>query len=63
MTVTPSRPAAPGSSHVARVPTGLPVMVGANGPRMLRLTAELADQWNGGLPGLDEVPGMLAGHG
>ena len=40
-------------------PNGLPVMVGANGPRMLRLTAELADQWNGGLPGLDEVPGML----
>jgi len=40
-------------------PAGLPVMVGANGPRMLRLTAELADQWNGGLPGLDEVPGMV----
>jgi len=40
-------------------PNGLPVLVGANGPRMLRLTAELADQWNGGLPGLDEVPGML----
>jgi alkanesulfonate monooxygenase SsuD/methylene tetrahydromethanopterin reductase-like flavin-dependent oxidoreductase (luciferase family) len=36
------------------------VMVGANGPRMLRLTAELADHWNGGLPSLDEVPGMLA---
>ena len=34
-------------------------MGGANGPRMLRLTAELADPWNGGLPGLDEVPGML----
>ena len=40
-------------------PEGLPVMVGANGPRMLRLTAELADQWNGGLPGVDEVPGMV----
>jgi len=40
-------------------PTGLPVLVGANGPRMLRLTAELADHWNGGLPGLDEVPAML----
>jgi probable F420-dependent oxidoreductase len=40
-------------------PNGLPVLVGANGPRMLRLTAELADHWNGGLPGLDEVPGML----
>ena len=38
---------------------GLPVMVGANGPRMLRLAAELADHWNGGLPGLDEVPAML----
>ena len=34
-------------------------MVGANGPRMLRLTAELADHWNGGMPSLDELPGML----
>ncbi|MEA2546506.1 MAG: hypothetical protein QOI09_1779, partial [Chloroflexota bacterium] len=30
-------------------PAGLPVMVGAGAPRMLRLTAELADHWNGGL--------------
>jgi probable F420-dependent oxidoreductase len=30
-------------------PGGLPVMVGAAGPRMLRLTAELADHWNGSL--------------
>jgi probable F420-dependent oxidoreductase len=30
-------------------PGGLPVMVGAGGPRMLRLTAELADEWNAGL--------------
>jgi probable F420-dependent oxidoreductase len=35
-------------------PDGLPVMVGANGPRMLRLTAELADQWNIGMPTSDE---------
>lgn len=41
-------------------PGGLPVMVGAGGPRMLRLTAELADHWNGGLRSLDEVPGLLA---
>jgi probable F420-dependent oxidoreductase len=40
-------------------PTGLPVMVGANGPRMLRLTAELADHWNGGLRSLDELPAQL----
>ncbi len=40
-------------------PNGLPVMVGATGPRMLRLTAELADHWNGGLRSLDEVPPML----
>ena len=40
-------------------PLGLPVMVGANGPRMLRLTAELADHWNGGLRSLDEVPALL----
>ena len=30
-------------------PSGPPIMVGANGPRMLRLTAELADHWNAGL--------------
>ena len=41
-------------------PSGLPVMVGANGPRMLRLTAELADHWNGGLRARGEVPGLLA---
>jgi probable F420-dependent oxidoreductase len=40
-------------------PGGLPVMVGANGPRMLRLTAELADHWNGGLRSSDEVPAQL----
>jgi probable F420-dependent oxidoreductase len=40
-------------------PSGLPVMVGANGPRMLRLTAELADHWNGGLRSIDEVPELL----
>jgi probable F420-dependent oxidoreductase len=42
-------------------PAGLPVMVGATGPRMLRLTAELADHWNGGLRSVDEVPALLAG--
>lgn len=41
-------------------PAGLPVMVGATGPRMLRLTAELADHWNGGMRSIDEVPGLLA---
>ena len=30
-------------------PAGLPVMVGAAAPRMLRLTAELADEWNAGM--------------
>jgi probable F420-dependent oxidoreductase len=53
-------------THSARLeprgprPDGLPVMVGANGPRMLRLTAELADHWNGGLRSLAEVPAQLA---
>ncbi|MGK2849946.1 MAG: LLM class flavin-dependent oxidoreductase, partial [Candidatus Limnocylindrales bacterium] len=41
-------------------PDGLPVMVGATGPRMLRLTAELADHWNGGMRTIDEVPALLA---
>ena len=41
-------------------PDGLPIMVGANGPRMLALTAELADRWNGGLTGLDELRTSLA---
>jgi probable F420-dependent oxidoreductase len=40
-------------------PNGLPVMVGATGPRMLRLTAELADHWNAGLRSIDEVPALL----
>lgn len=40
-------------------PAGLPIMVGATGPRMLRLTAELADHWNGGLRSIDEVPVLL----
>ena len=38
---------------------GLPVMVGASGPRLLRLAAELADEWNGGLRTLDEARGLL----
>jgi probable F420-dependent oxidoreductase len=41
-------------------PNGLPVMVGAGGPRMLRLTAELADHWNGGLAAFADVPDVLA---
>jgi probable F420-dependent oxidoreductase len=41
-------------------PDGLPIMVGATGPRMLRLTAELADHWNGGLRTADEAAGLLA---
>jgi probable F420-dependent oxidoreductase len=41
-------------------PNGLPVMVGAGGPRMLRLTAELADHWNGGLAPFDEIPELLS---
>jgi probable F420-dependent oxidoreductase len=41
-------------------PGGLPIMVGAGGPRLLRLTAELADEWNGGLRSPDEVPDLLA---
>lgn len=38
---------------------GLPVMVGASGPRLLRLAAELADEWNGGLRTLDEASDLL----
>ena len=34
-------------------------MVGATGPRMLRLTAELADHWNGGLRTPDELRPLL----
>jgi alkanesulfonate monooxygenase SsuD/methylene tetrahydromethanopterin reductase-like flavin-dependent oxidoreductase (luciferase family) len=47
------------SAHGAEIrprgprPEGLPVMVGASGPRMLRLTAELADAWDGGSGGLE----------
>jgi probable F420-dependent oxidoreductase len=41
-------------------PDGLPIMVGATGPRLLRLTAELADHWNGGVRTADEAKGLLA---
>jgi alkanesulfonate monooxygenase SsuD/methylene tetrahydromethanopterin reductase-like flavin-dependent oxidoreductase (luciferase family) len=41
-------------------PTGLPVMVGAAGPRMLRLAAELADEWNAGMRSPDELEPLLA---
>ena len=42
-------------------PRGLPIMVGAHGPRMRRLTAELADRWNGGLATLDQARAAMAG--
>ena len=41
-------------------PTGLPIMVGASGPRMLRLTAELADRWNGGMASVAETIDAIA---
>ncbi len=41
-------------------PGGLPVMVGAAGPRMLRLTAELADEWNAGMRTPAELRPLLA---
>ena len=40
-------------------PGGLPVMVGASGPRMLRLAAELADAWNAGMRSPAELVPML----
>jgi alkanesulfonate monooxygenase SsuD/methylene tetrahydromethanopterin reductase-like flavin-dependent oxidoreductase (luciferase family) len=53
-------------AHDARIvprgprPRGLPVMVGAARPRLLRLTAELADHWNGSLHSVDETRELLA---
>ena len=38
---------------------GPPLMVGAAGPRMLRLAAELADHWNGGMRTPDELAPIL----
>jgi probable F420-dependent oxidoreductase len=40
-------------------PSGLPVMVGAAGPRMLRLTAELADEWNAGMRSPEDLVPLL----
>lgn len=40
-------------------PDGLEVMCGATGPRMLRLTAELADHWNGGQRSAAETGPLL----
>lgn len=53
------------SAHGARLeprgprPGGLPVMVGAAGPRMLSLTAELADAWNAGMRSPEELALMV----
>ncbi len=41
-------------------PGGLPVMVGAAGPRMLRLTAELADEWNAGMRSTEDLAPLIA---
>ena len=41
-------------------PAGLEIMVGAGGPRMLRLTAELADHWNGGMRSVAETEPLIA---
>jgi probable F420-dependent oxidoreductase len=54
------------SAHAARIqprgprPEGLPVMVGAAGARMLRLAAELADEWNAGMRSPEDLAPMLA---
>jgi probable F420-dependent oxidoreductase len=40
-------------------PGGLPIMVGAEGSRMLRLTAEFADHWNYGLHLASETAAMI----
>jgi alkanesulfonate monooxygenase SsuD/methylene tetrahydromethanopterin reductase-like flavin-dependent oxidoreductase (luciferase family) len=53
-------------AHDARIeprgprPNGLPVMVGAARPRLIRLTAELADHWNGSLHTVEETRALLA---
>ena len=44
-------------------PAGLPLMVGAAGPRMLRLCAELADEWNAGMRTPAGLRPMLADLG
>jgi probable F420-dependent oxidoreductase len=41
-------------------PGGLPVMIGAAGPRLLRLTAELADHWNASLHPIARTRELLA---
>ena len=41
-------------------PGGPPIMIGTSGPRMLRLTAELADEWNAGMQLPDELPALIA---
>ena len=54
------------SARAARIqprgprPSGPPVMVGAAGPRMLRLTAELADEWNAGMRAPEDLAPMVA---
>ena len=40
-------------------PDGLEIMCGAGAPRMLRLAAELADHWNGGMRSVAEAEPLL----
>ena len=41
-------------------PAGPPIMIGTHGERMLRLTAELADEWNAGMISPDELAPLVA---
>ena len=41
-------------------PAGPPIVVGTHGPRMLRLTAELADEWNAGMVTPEELAPLVA---
>ena len=41
-------------------PAGPTIMIGTGGTRMLRLTAELADEWNAGMHLPDELPELIA---
>jgi probable F420-dependent oxidoreductase len=40
-------------------PAGPPIVVGTHGPRMLRLTAELADEWNAGMVTPEELAPLV----
>ena len=55
-----TRPATASSCRAARAPRGPPLMIGSNGPRMLRMTVPHVDSWNAWYADTDNRPDGVA---